>query len=65
MNCCNQPMVGIEYDHTNKYRYDGVSEFYCETCGKRLCRWCEGELKEGEVAKVFCSGKGHPVLHDL
>lgn len=57
---------GLEYDYTNKLRYDGVSEWVCEGCGYREGRWCGEELKGGEVEPKYCEGlKKHPVHVEL
>lgn len=48
MECCYQPMTAIEYDYTNPEHYDGVSEWKCEFCGKRVGRWSGKELEQGE-----------------
>lgn len=36
---CNEPMVGLEYLHSEPGHYDGVSEWLCENCGIRIGRW--------------------------
>ena len=45
---CGHPRtLGVQYQGTI-YDYDGVSEWHCQTCGKRFGRWSGRELREGE-----------------
>ena len=36
---CGSPLSGIEYPGTHPEHYDGISEYYCETCRTRIGRW--------------------------
>ncbi len=58
-------MIGIEYGHDSKYRYDGVSEWKCGSCSYREGRWCERELVDHEVERPFCTGEVHPHVISL
>lgn len=60
--CQEREWVGVEYMYNHRHHYDGVSEWRCRHCGFRKCRWCDEELKEHEVAPVFCRGEGHPLI---
>lgn len=42
-------VIHIEYDYKCRARYDGISEIYCQKCGKRTGRWTRKILAEGEV----------------
>lgn len=55
MNCpkCGKPMIGIEYAYPHPERYDGVSEWYCDDCHKRIGRWSGKELKAGVPEKRY------------
>lgn len=46
--CCGEQMTGLEYAYNHPAHYDGVSEWVCEHCGKRIGRWSGKELKNGE-----------------
>lgn len=48
MICCGQPMAGVRYAGTPE-DYDGVSEWFCETCQRRVGRWTGRRLAEGEL----------------
>ena len=64
--CEGKIWIGIEYDYTNKLRYDGVSEWRCEGCGHREGRWCGQELTGNEVEPKYCEGlKPHPISVDI
>jgi hypothetical protein len=41
-------VVCIEYGYGDPYRYDGVSEIECHSCGLRYGRWTGKVLAEGE-----------------
>jgi hypothetical protein len=62
LRCCEAIMCGIQYgmyyseektDLGDPYHYDGVSEWQCEKCGKRIGRWSMKELKDGEFEKPY------------
>lgn len=59
MMCCNRPMVGVQYIFTSQ-DYDGVSEFACNTCGKRIGRWSGVTLAEGQLERRY-GGEPHTV----
>jgi hypothetical protein len=40
-------MMGVEYAMTMQQYYDGISEYRCTVCGKRMGRWTGKELKKG------------------
>ena len=44
--------TGVEYSMTPE-DYDGVSEWCCDTCGKRYGRWTGKELKDGELERRY------------
>lgn len=48
--CCGE-VVGVQYAYWNPEAWDGISEFMCLKCGKRIGRWSGKELKEGEYEK--------------
>ena len=57
--CCDQTMHGVEYACTSQ-DYDGISEFKCETCGRRVGRWSKRELGQNEIERRY---GGEPVAH--
>lgn len=59
MDCpaCKTAMVGVEYGYGSPERYDGVSEWACFKCGKRIGRWSGKELKPGKIEPRY--GKQH------
>lgn len=45
MTCCDNPkMMMVEYGYPHPERYDGVSEYTCQSCGYRQGRWSGKEL---------------------
>ena len=51
MNCPKNKkhkVILIEYGYIDPYRYDGISEIKCLTCGIRYGRWTGRVLGEGE-----------------
>lgn len=62
---CDGELAGVEYEAGDKYRYDGVSEWWCTNCKARWGKWCEQELSKNEVEPPFCTGLGHPRVIDL
>jgi len=60
MTCCGQPMWGIQYVFSTE-DYDGVSEWKCQTCGKRIGRWSGIELQKEEIERRY---GGAPVRRD-
>ena len=48
MICCGETMCGVQYDYGEPGHYDGVSEYKCLVCGKRVGRMSEVELQAGE-----------------
>lgn len=46
---CNVQFVGVEYGHDSPEHYDGISEYMCPKCEKRIGRWSGKTLKEGEL----------------
>lgn len=46
--CQEEFEVGIEYRGTAE-DYDGISEWKCRKCGKRVGAWTRKELKDGEL----------------
>lgn len=64
--CLSTKIVGIEYDYSSKYRYDGVSEWMCQECNYRQGRWCGRPLEGKEVEGPFCEGvKPHPIVVNI
>lgn len=64
--CAGHDWIGVEYDYTNKFRYDGVSEWRCKNCSYREGRWCGQELTGNEVEPRFCEGsEHHPVSIEI
>jgi hypothetical protein len=55
-------VFGVQYGRTGDtpYHYDGISEYHCTTCEKRIGRWCGKKLAEDEVEPPFCEGGDHP-----
>lgn len=53
---CGGEIVGVEYHWSVKEHYDGVSEFMCLKCKRRVGRWSNIELKTGEFEKPFNYG---------
>lgn len=49
---CGGEYIGVEYRGTPE-DYDGISEWRCEQCGKRVGRWTGKELKEDELEPRF------------
>jgi hypothetical protein len=45
---CKIQMIGIEYGYNHPQRYDGVSEWLCESDNFRIGRWSKKELQENE-----------------
>lgn len=68
MTCDNgedHQVVGVQYGRggDTPYHYDGVSEYACRTCGRRVGRWCGNRLEENQVEPPFCDGQGeHPIV---
>jgi hypothetical protein len=56
---CGGPMMGVEYGYGDPHRYDGISEWRCESesCGVRIGRWSGKRLKPGEAELRF-GGRG-------
>ena len=52
-DCDEKHAMGIEYDMLHPEYYDGVSEWYCQKCGKRWGRWSGKELAKGESEPRF------------
>lgn len=51
----------MEYAYGQRFRYDGVSETWCEH--GRFGRWCGLELAPDEVEPPYCQGRNpHPVI---
>lgn len=50
MKCpkCSEQMIGVEYGYPHPQRYDGISEWLCETDSIRVGRWTGKILVEGE-----------------
>lgn len=48
--CGNKHLFGVEYGYNSPYRYDGVSEWWCNPqaggCGWRMGRWTGRELTD-------------------
>lgn len=51
--CGGTTFIGIEYPYGHPERYDGISEFLCDSCNARWGRWSGKELKDGECEKRF------------
>lgn len=51
--CNGTNIVGVEYNYTDPYRYDGISEWDCMDCKYRQGRWTEKELKDGVQEPPF------------
>lgn len=45
--CCGE-IIGVQYPHSHPQHYDGVSEWLCFKCKKRIGRWSCRVLKDGE-----------------
>ena len=43
-DCDERHLIGVEYPYDHPDRYDGVSEWRCLACGKRVGRWTGREL---------------------
>ncbi len=46
--CKSVDYIAVEYDYLNPNRYDGISEFICNTCKTRWGRWSGKILSDGE-----------------
>lgn len=59
MTCtCGLSMTAVQYVLTSQ-DYDGVSEYHCAGCGRRVGRWSGLELHEGQIEGRY--GLGSPV----
>lgn len=61
-NCKSKNILAVEYGPMQKYRYDGVSEWWCQDCGTRYGRFCGEQLTGHEVEPVYCKGGPHPSI---
>ena len=52
-DCDESYLVGIEYTYDEPNHYDGVSEWKCSKCGKRVGRWSNQELTGIETESPF------------
>ncbi len=50
--CGHTTKCGVEYRGTPE-DWDGISEWVCETCGRRWGRWTQRELNDGEIEKRY------------
>jgi hypothetical protein len=65
---CGGKMILVEYPLTDKYHYDGVSEYACENsldalnpkCDFRYGAFCGRTLSKGEVEPPHHQGGPHP-----
>lgn len=65
---CKAGVMMVQYAPSDKYHYDGVSEYECKKqCGWRIGRWCGARLIGAEVEPAFCEGRanGHPRVYNL
>ena len=44
---CNIEMTAVEYGYPCPQRWDGFSEYYCQTCDIRIGRW-SGKVLTGD-----------------
>lgn len=52
MNCGKDcEWFGVQYEYGHPEHYDGVSEWMCNVCKKRVGRFSGKELKDGEFEK--------------
>ncbi len=49
--CSEKYLAMIEYDYNSPEHYDGISEYYCGRCKKRVGRWSGRVLEDGELEK--------------
>ncbi len=68
---CQGDIWSVEYVLTDKYHYDGVSEWACKnslkiedtkpTCDYHVGRFCGQPLAPKEIEPPFCRGRAHPI----
>jgi hypothetical protein len=52
-SCGGEKIAGVEYAYGSTERYDGVSEWMCQSCGLRVGRWTGEYLNENEVESRY------------
>ena len=59
---CGGEIIGVQYGRGysetvtawgHPYHYDGVSEWQCSSCERRVGRWSGRELSEGEWERPY------------
>lgn len=60
--CEGNNIVAVEYSHSSKEHYDGISEYECLSCHYRQGRWTEKELTAGFIEPRY--GRGGYALAD-
>ena len=51
--------IGVQYDVSSRYYYDGDSEHVCDSCGTRFGAFCGLALRDGEKEPPNCKGHEH------
>lgn len=52
-SCGSDKIVMVEYAYGSPERYDGVSEYQCQSCGARRGRWTGEILGDDEIESRF------------
>lgn len=58
---CGVKMWGIEYTYDHPQHFDGISEWWCESCDVRIGRWTEKVLNGGEAERRYGGRQGNRV----
>lgn len=61
--CDADAWLGVEYAYGEPERYDGISEWRCQTCGYREGRWSHRALADGEPEPRY--GIGRPTRQQV
>jgi hypothetical protein len=51
--CHGKQWIAIEYHGTHPEHYDGISEWVCRICERRIGRWSRKVLGDGEYEKRY------------
>lgn len=51
--CKGENIIAVEYLYSSPNHYDGISEWYCPDCGRRVGRWSGRELTGDEEEPRF------------
>jgi transposase-like protein len=51
--CGSEDVWGVEYGYPHPERYDGISEYMCNSCKYRQGRWTGEELKPGFIESRY------------